>query len=181
MENGQNLTKGKAADKCCEKHNENIITDRSGKIQNERKKIMKRKKIMTGILVAAMCVMTVPAGTNAASSNAGDFLFSLKPQEYDYSAQVINSSDTNETCATAIVSKHNTPNGCSLNLRVVKHTTDDPSEDILYSGAVTVTENASYDLTYTKSLTKNMGYKLRGHVTKDSSVAGSASGSWALN
>lgn len=37
------------------------------------------------------------------------------------------------------------------------------------------------NLTYTKPLTKNMGYKLRGHVTKDSSVDGSASGSWALN
>ncbi len=39
----------------------------------------------------------------------------------------------------------------------------------------------TYNPVYSKEVTNNIGYKLRGHVTKDSSTGGSASGSWSLN
>ena len=111
---------------------------------------MKLKKIFIGLL-ALTCFVSVPASIEAATGS-GTFSFNLKPNEFDYSEEVVRDTNKGADYATAIVERHYTPSNCVLNLRVTDGTKDGAN---LCSEAVTVMENASYEMEYTKKIEKS--------------------------
>ena len=124
---------------------------------------MKIRKIITHVLMAAMFITTVPVSVGAASDDTGKFNFVLQPKEYDYSKQVVNTLGTKKVgeSATVIVNSYSIPSNCIFNVRIVKHTTDDSSNDVLYSTAVTITQADTYNPVYSKEVTNNIGYKFK--------------------